>query len=151
MRIDVKAEETARALMGHAIRGELDVFQEKTTGIDEGELRAALVLAVTVSAYVAVDVCGGQKPSDADLRKLAENVTRLEKHVTLSENETYAFLASCCFGGQPVDSVFAPDDAIRLPFVIAGGLLAAYRNDGQEWWKYLDDIEAAIEAAPGPA
>lgn len=148
MQIGSRAEQTARALMGHAIRGELEEFQQKTTGVDEDELRNALVLAVTISAYVALDVCGGQKPTDDDVRKLAGTVASLEKRITLADDDVAAFLTKCGFGGQPIDAGFSPDDAIRLPFAITGNMLAAYRHDDQDWWKYLDQVEAAIEAAP---
>lgn len=154
MKIDPKTEQPTRELFGFAIRAELDPFQAKLADFPDGQsVRDALQLALAVAAGVVVEVCDGAEPTDADLRKLAQTAAAVEQRYELTEDEVYAYLSRCVFGGEPPTDVFSAEDAVRLPFLITGHLLGAYTHidRGQHWPEYLDQVEAAIEAVPDPA
>lgn len=153
MKIDDKAEEVARELFGFAIRAELDDFEAKITKANVDILTKALQLSVAVAGAVVLHIGDGQQPSDADFRKLADTAASVEKRYELKSDEAFMYLSRVVFGGQPLDEVFSPGEAATLPFLITGNLLASYRDvrEGQKWWEYLDEIEAAIEAAPDPS
>lgn len=153
MKIDDRAEEIARRLFGFAIRAELDDFERSVAGVRPEALSEARRVAVAVAAAVVLVVTEGQQPSTADLRRIAETAASVEKRYELNENEVFTFLSKTVFGGQPPDDVFSIGNAVTLPFIVAGNLLASYRNAEQDqgWWELLDEVEAAIEAAPDPA
>lgn len=153
MRIDDKAEKTAREFFGFAIRAELDEFQDLVTNAKDPVLVDALRLSVAITKAVVLDVAEGQQPSGADLRKLADTAASVEKRYTLEADEVYVYLSDCVFGDKPLAEVFSAAQAATLPFIATGNLLASYRDagNGQKWWEYLDMIEAGIEAAPDPS
>lgn len=154
MRIDPKVEEPTRELFGFAIRAELDEFQQKLASFDDDEsVRLALQLANAVAAGVVLEICDGARPSDPDLRQLAETAERVETRYRLAEAEVHDYLARCVFGGEQLFDVFNAADAVRMPFIITGHLLGSYTHvdQGQHWPAYLDQIEAALEAAPEPS
>lgn len=153
MRIDPTTEEPTRELLGHAIRGEYDEFQRGLMGFanDEG-LQQALLLAIAIAAYVAVDDNDGKRPTEDDLRELAESLAEIETRITITAEEAHAYLGKVVFGDQSLTDVFSEQDAARLPFIITGLLVAANTNTeaGQKWPEYLDAVEAALEATPDP-
>jgi hypothetical protein len=153
VKIDDRAEEIARKLFGFAIRAELDDFERSIADAKPEILSEARRLSVAVADGVVLVVTEGQQPSDADLRKIAETAASVEKRYELSKDEVHAFLSKVVFGGQALDDVFSTGDAVTVPFIVAGNLLGSYRNAEQDqgWWEFLDEVEAAIEAAPDPA
>lgn len=153
MRIDPSFEEPARELFGFAIRAELEQFAEKLRSLDEERLTGALRLAVLVAGRLVLDVTEGEQPSDADLRKMAETAAEVETRYSLDEEKVHTFLARGVFGDAALEEVFSPVDVATVPFLVTGNLLGSYTSidEGQEWWEYLDQIEAAIEAAAEPS
>ncbi|MQA77396.1 MAG: hypothetical protein GEV10_02765 [Streptosporangiales bacterium] len=148
MRINPTIEEATRTMLNHAVRGELEELRKKGASLDEGALREALGLCLAIAAHVTVDVCGGERPSEADLRTLADNVAKAETEFKLDATEIHRYLARSVFGGESLDQVFSSEDAASLPFLATGSILASYSPDGREWWDYLDAVESAIEATP---
>lgn len=67
---------------------------------------------------------------------------------SLTAEEVRDYLGKAGFGGQAVYEVLAPKDAVRFPFIVGAYLLAGHSRDEQAWWDYLDEVEAAVEAAP---
>lgn len=148
MRIDPKAEQLTRDLFGHALRAEDEDFQGRLAGADAETVSDGIRLAATIAAYVAIDACGGEKPSDDDLRTIAANLAEADEHYALSADEVQTYLVKGVFGGQAIHELLPSEDAVRLPFIIGVYLVSGYHDDNQAWWDYLDEVEAAIEAAP---
>ncbi|MQA01693.1 MAG: hypothetical protein GEV07_02800 [Streptosporangiales bacterium] len=148
MSIDPAIEGPTRKLFGHALRAEFEDFQKTLMALDGEKLTSAMQLAANIAAVAVIDACGGESPSDSDLREVAATISEAEDRYSLTVDELHTYLAKGVFGGEALDQYFAPDDVVRLPFVLAAGVLGAYRDEGEDWWEYLDQIEAAIEAAP---
>lgn len=151
MQIDDKVEASTRKLFGHAIRAELDEFQDRLRTLDQASLTEALRLAVTVSGAVVLNITEGKHPSDNDLRKLASTAAEIEERYALDEDKVYTYLSKCVYGDTALEQAFSGADVVSLPFLVTGNLLGSYTPDDQDWWEYLDQIEAAIEAAPDPS
>lgn len=149
MQIQPEVDATTRAVLGHAVRGEHDEFERALQELDNDTLEQAVALSMSVSGAVAVHVCQANPPSGDALRTLAATV---EKEHALDAEEVFTYLSRCIFGSSALAEVFETYDAVRLPFRTAGALLDSYANDalGQDWASYLDQVRAAIEAAPDP-
>lgn len=148
MRIDPKIEKPTRALLGHAIRGEWDEF----TGVieDAGEERflECLSLCLRIAGYIAIDVCGGTWPSDADLRELGQRMAAVDLDLGLTEADVYNYLARSALGFEPLADVFPDKEQVGgVPVFATAALLVSYRRHGTDWWDYLEQIERALEEA----
>ncbi|MQA82819.1 MAG: hypothetical protein GEV10_30930 [Streptosporangiales bacterium] len=149
MQIQPQVAGTTRVLLGYAVRGEHEEFERALRELDNDALEQAVALSMSVSGAVAVHVCQANPPSEDALRTLA---TTIEKKHALDAEEVFTYLSRCIFGSSGLAEVFETHDAVRLPFRIAGTVLDSYAKAerGQTWTDYLDEVEAAIEAAPDP-
>jgi hypothetical protein len=148
MRIDPKVEKPARALLGHAIRGEWDAYAEGIEDAGEERFLECLSLYLRAAGYIAIDICGSRWPSDTELREIARRAADTELGLGLAEPAVYAFLARCALGFEPIAHVI-PDteQAASVPVFATAALLVAYRRHGTDWWDYLEQIERALEEA----
>jgi hypothetical protein len=148
MPIDPKVEKPARALLGHAIRGEWDAY---ATVIEEGgeeRFLECLSLCLRVAGYIAIDISGHRWPSDAELREIAQRAAASELELGLTEPAVHDYLARCALGFEPLAEVF-PDaqQAGSVPVFTAAALLVSYRRRWTDWWDYLEQIERGLEEA----
>lgn len=151
MVIDSAVEAPTRLLFGHVLRDEMDgVETQLNVLVDAGYLDASLALTARISGIVAVDLCDGERPTDADIRELSSTLADLDDQHGLTDAGAHDYLARVVFGGERLDLVFSVEDATRVPYVVCSLLLAssAKTEDGQEWPDYLDQVEATVEAAP---
>jgi hypothetical protein len=148
MPIDPKAEKPARALLGHAIRGDWNAYATCVEQAGEERFLEALSLCLRVAGYVAIDVSDHQWPSDADLREIAGYAAAAELGLGLTETAVRDYLAHCALGFEPLAHVF-PDkeQAATIPVFATAALLVTYRRPGTNWWDYLDQVERALEEA----
>lgn len=149
MRIDPKVENPTRTMLAHAVRGELDELTRVIEGIgDEQRFRECLELCVIIAGYVAVDVLGPEWPTDAGLRRMAQNAAKAEDEYRLDETQVYDFLRKSAIGFQSLDHVFSTgEEMASWPIVITASVLLTFCPRGKEIWAYLDDIEEALEMA----
>jgi hypothetical protein len=152
MPIDPKVEESARDLLGHAIRGEFDESANVIEAVGEQRFLEAGSLCLRIAGYIAIDVCAWQWPTDADLREIAQRMAGMDAEFELDESDVYDYLTRAALGFEPLLEVFPDKEkAATVPFFATATLLVAYRPDDQHWWEYLDEIEQALEtAAPLP-
>ena len=152
MVIDPKVENSARDLIGHAVRGELDELAGLLAALDPERRIECLVLCLRISGYIAIDICGHIWPTDADVREMAGEISTADLNFKLSEADAYAFLRRAALGFEPIFDVFPEKDkAVAVPIFATAALLTSYRREPQHWWEYLDVIEQALEqAAPLP-
>jgi hypothetical protein len=108
-------------------------------------------LAVVITGYVVVDVCGNQWPNQASVRRIADDLATtgtIAKRFPLQAGQIYEYLSRTVLGSERLEDVI-PDEPefTQLPVIVAEQALAVYCPKELEIWEYLDRIEAAIETA----
>lgn len=149
MRIDPKVDRLVRNMLGHAMRGEIEDIEPLYNSLSPAERREVLELCFLVTGYIVVDAGGKRLPSEAGLRQMAESAAKAETRLSLAENDIYNYVARVVFGFQSLEEVF-PDanEATFAVILITGSLLLTYcPRSKKDVWAYLDEIEAATEAA----
>jgi hypothetical protein len=150
MPIDPHADQPARVLLAHAIRGEWDAYARAVQNAGEEHFLEALSLCLRVSGYIAIDARGHQWPADADLREIARDTAAAaaELGLGLTVVAVYEYLAHCALGFQALAHVFPdPEQAASVPVLATAALLVTYRSQDTDWPDYLDRIEHALEEA----
>jgi len=149
MRIDPKAEQATRQMLGHAMRGELsEIPKIAQSAGDERVFRESISLCLLIAGYIAIDVCGSEWPTTTSLHKIAENVAQAENEFRLDANRVYDYLEKAALGFQPLDEVFPTAEEKALwPILITASMLLTYSAKDRDQWDYLDDIEEGLEAS----
>lgn len=149
MRIDKKIEKATREMLSTASRGELEELEKIIRGIGNGEqFLECLGLCMRIAGYVAVDVMGPEWPTEAGLRRMAENAASSDDIYDFSADEIYNFLRNGAVGFQSLDQVFPNQEEMAVaPITMTAGLLLSFCPRGQQIGEYLNDIEDAIELA----
>ncbi|GIJ45815.1 hypothetical protein Val02_27010 [Virgisporangium aliadipatigenens] len=144
MKIDGQVEPILRKLFAGAVRRDPEQIttQIQALGSDDA-VRKAVELAIAVTGYVLLDVHGG-KPTDEQLRVIADDMARIEEWAGFSAEEIGTFL-SRVVAGEPLAGALPQDTATMLTFIVPGVLLSGFRTKPENWWDYLDRAEAAIE------
>lgn len=146
MVIDPKAERSARTMLGHAIRHELDELADVIGGLDDEKFAACVPLWVFASAYIAIDV-SGRWPTNADLRDIAARAAKSLTRLDISDQEIYEFLSRVALGNQRLDEVFSQEGVATIPLYATANLLSKFSPEKKDWWEYLDQIWDAAEVA----
>ena len=149
-RVSPDIEKPFRKALGHAIRNEHEEMREVLLRLTDEQIASCLGLCAFVSGYVAIDVCGRQWPNEANLHVIAEATTKstFAREFGLKAQDSYAYVKRVALQAEPLDEVFpTPEDAGTLSFVITGHLLVAFGPAAEEWWEFLNRIEAAFEVA----
>lgn len=148
MGIEPKAEESTRALLGHAIRGEWQDLANVAEDIGETRLLECLSLCLRIGGYIAIDISGRTWPTTADIREIAQRMATVELDFDLSEDDAHAYLTRSVLGFEPLTEVFPDREKLAtVPIFTTAALLVSYRRHGTDWWDYLDQIENALETA----
>ena len=146
MGIDSKIEQLTRAMLGHAMRQELEDLAALVREAGDEIAARAIGLCVFASGYVAIDVCE-RWPTQADLREIAKSASKSATKLDLDESDIYEYLSRVALGPEKLDDVFAMPKAGMLPLLITANLLATFRPRDKHWWEYLDQIWDAAETA----
>lgn len=147
MRIDPEVEAPTRKMLGHAMRGELDEIPSVLQTIGDQRAREAIGLCVLIAGYTAVDVCGKQWPTPAEVRKIADNMAAAETRFTLDPTQVYAYLSRSALGFESLDQVFStPGDIAMQPILMTASMLVTYGPQEKDVWEFLDEAEEALEA-----
>jgi hypothetical protein len=145
--IDPQAEKSARDMLGHAIRGEVQELAPLIQSAGGRQYQQVLGLCLTAAAYIAVDV-SGRWPTDADLREIARLVAERETEVRLNQEDVYGYLSAVALGFQPLTDEFGDNlAAAMLPVLVTGSMLVTFRPQDLKWWEYLEQIWNAYDAA----
>lgn len=148
MRIDPAVERSARKLLGHAMRAELDEAAQLAGSLSDAQFQEILQLYVAVSGYVVIDVCGMEWPTEANLRKIATNVAEAGTKLSLDPGIVFEFLSRVALRAEPLRAVFESErDAAMAPLLISSRILVVYCPPEKDQWNYLDEIEEALEMA----
>lgn len=148
MQIDERVEARVREAFSAAIGGDGDQMVTALQGLDENDAIRAVQLGLYVVGFVMKHAFG-PSPSAADAEETArEVIDRTSSWVDLgTPAEVAAYLLSAARGDVAFPGV-PKEDLIGLTFVCGGYLLATRRLEDQRWYEYLDQIWAALEAAP---
>lgn len=151
MNINPDTALAVRELIGHALRVEFDDLTKELDRLSDDARTDAIGHAAVIAWFVAVDDNGGTPPTSDELREVAHDAAEVEDRFTLSADTIHTYLSRCVFGDTPPFDALSAEEASRLPFIVAGNLLASVRADDEEWYEYLDRVEAAVAAAPDPS
>jgi hypothetical protein len=149
--INAKAEKALREALDSVPHAGEDQITTPLAVLDDEERTEALGLAIIITSYVMIDVCGGQWPAQATVRRIAEALATkgtTAGRLHLNPEEIHAYLSRVVLGPDRLEDVI-PDEPqfTRLPVVVAQRVLAVYCPKGMGIWDYLDRIESATETA----
>jgi hypothetical protein len=148
MQINEHVEEAVREAFRAVIAKDGDRLVTAFRGLNEDEARTAVAYGVFVAGFVVQDVFR-VGVSDDDLRDLATKIIASESGwVDLGDAATLARMLRSAAQGDPTFAGVPREDVIGNLFVSGGFLLTSFRTNDQHWWDYLDEIWAALEAAP---
>lgn len=149
MKLDPKVVKATREMLSHAGRGELDEVAKVMQGLgDDERFRQCLELCVKIAAHIAVDVLGPNWPTDAGLRRMAENLVKAEDEYELDADQFFDYLKKAALGFQPANQVFpSMEQASILPIVMTASMILSYRPKDQDPGEYLSGIEEGIQWA----
>lgn len=150
-RIDAKPEKALRQAMSNVPRGDADKITAPLAVLDDRERAEAVGLAITITCYVAVDVCGNQWPTQASVKRIAGALatgTAAAERLQLDSEENYAYLSRVVLGAERLEDVIRDEPKFTsLPVIVAEQALVVYCPKEISVWDYLDRIESAIEVA----
>jgi hypothetical protein len=145
MVIDPTIEQSARKMLGHAIRHELEDLGSLVRSVGDKKFVAVVDLCVLASGYIAIDVCA-RWPTDADLRDLARRAEQSVTRLDITKEEIYDFLSRVALGNEMLDDIFNIEGTGLVPLYTTANLLSKFRPREKDWWEYLDQIWNAVEA-----
>jgi hypothetical protein len=150
-RLNPKVKRALRDAMGHVARAEADQIDAALAVLDEVERTEAITLSILITCCIVVDACGAQWPDEFSLRQIAHDLAAsgpVARKLGLSPGEVHTYLSLAVTGGKNVEDVIHRDPRlIRLPIIVAHRAAVVYSRIHESAWDYLDQIEAAIEAA----
>jgi hypothetical protein len=147
MEIDRKVEQATRAMLGHAMRHDLDDLAALMRTVGNEAVVRSIPLCVFASAYIAIDSCE-RWPTDADIREIAKLASsQSATELDISEQEIYEYLSRVALGSEKLDDVFSDEGLVTVPLYVTANLLLGFRPREKHWWEYLDQIWDAAETA----
>jgi hypothetical protein len=145
--IDPKADQPARQMLAHAIRGDLHDLAAVIDAVGDTTFAAVVDLCVLAAAYIAIDVSDMRWPDDAMLRQIARDASEAATRLDISDEEIFALLSRVAFGAEKPGGIFTAGDAGPVPLYATASLLLTYCPQGMHWFEYLDQIWNAYNAA----
>jgi hypothetical protein len=150
-RINSKVEKTLREAIGDVPRVEEDQIGAPLAKLDDDERAEAIGLAIIITCYVMVDVCGSTWPVESTVRRIAEDLatgSSNAERLRLDPEQIHAYLSRTVLHAERLEDVIPEEPAFtRLPLIVTGEALAVYAPKGMGKWEYLDRVESAIEVA----
>lgn len=154
-RLPKEIEKPFRKALDHASKRRISELHGLLGEMTDEQIAGAIGLCGFATAYVAIDVVERRWPTDAGLRRMAENLMKdgnPDERFGVTAENVYLFTSQCALGFKPYADVFAdifsnPDELLTAPFFITINVLAAYVPKGQTIWEFLEQIESAYEGA----
>jgi hypothetical protein len=147
-RIQPAVEDIFRRVLGHSARAESELVFGLLEGLDGEQLATCTALCAFVAGYTAIDVVGREWPNEESLRKIAKGTVKTSnaQKLGLTEQDVYDFVARVSLRFEPIEEVFPdPGRMVSLPFYVTAHILGAFGPIEEEWWEFLDMIEAMYE------
>lgn len=154
-RLSEEIEKPFRKALDHASKRRISELHGLLAEMTDEQIAGAIGLCGFATAYVAIDVVERRWPTDAGLRRMAENLMKggnPDERFGVTAENVYRFTSQCALGFKPYADVFgnifgSPDELLTAPFFITVNVLAAYVPKGQTIWEFLEQIESAYEGA----
>jgi hypothetical protein len=147
MQINMAVEPLVREAFGAAvdqdIDGSIDAIKKMIDRGDAG-VQDSVNLATAVATFALIDIHGGRRPSDEELRDLAGSFVEMESWARFDAETALTFLTA--LADQKSAEGLTPETVGRIVFVMGAWLLAAFGPDERSWSMYLDQILSTIEA-----
>lgn len=144
-----KTKRTARRLVGHAIRHELDELEEVIDQAGEKTYGRCIELFRLVAAYVLLNCLEGW-PADQLMAKIARLAGESGIRLPVTEAEIHEYLSRVVFGFEPFEDVFPAEKARTVPLYTLAHLLVRFGVvEGWKWWRLFDRACYAIVIARG--
>ena len=86
-------------------------------------------------------------PSDAVLRKIADNASKSSTGLDISDEEIFQYLSRVALGSEKLDDVFSAEGIATVPLYATANLLLTFCPRDKDWWEYLDQIWDAAETS----
>lgn len=146
MKISNRVEPLIRSAIHAAVQQDLSKLEMALQALpDDQAARESVELALAVTQLVLREIYQG-KPSDEEIQAVAAEIARAEAWARATEEQVYPFLLRLV-NGEPFAGAVPTENVIVLAIVSAANLLSSCRRDDEEWWNYLDRVEAALERA----
>lgn len=154
-RFPAEIEKPFRDALNHASKRRVSELHGLLRGLTDEQLAAVIGLCGMAVAYTAIDVTGRRWPADAELRRIAQGVTKAEnpdEQYGVTEQNLYLFLSEVALGFKPYVEVFEgvfqdPSAFFSAPFFFAINVLARFRPAETAYGDFLEQIEDAYEKA----
>jgi hypothetical protein len=146
--IHPERQELTRKMLACSIAGDFDGLGELIAEAGEDKYRKVLAYCLLIAGYLVVDICGGDWPSDANIRNISRTVAEREIEIELDQDDIYNYLSTVVVGFQPLN-VGLTDQQLQFifPVVATGSMLFTYRPKGMKWYEYLNRIQVAYDRA----
>ncbi|MEU7584736.1 hypothetical protein AB0A95_00375 [Micromonospora sp. NPDC049230] len=146
MKISSRVEPLTRSAIHAAVQQDPSKLETALQALpDDQAVREAVELALAVTQLVLRDIHQGE-PSDEEIRAVAAEIVRAEAWAHATDEQVSAFLLRLV-KGEPFAGAVPTENVVILAIVSAANLLSSCRRDDEEWWNYLDRLEAALENA----
>ncbi|GAB3152846.1 hypothetical protein GCM10027290_44430 [Micromonospora sonneratiae] len=146
MKIDSRVESIVRNTIYPAVISDFARLDKALQAFPDDETtRKAIELGLSIVYTLMFDIYEG-KPSEGEIRGVAAEIVRAEAWARPTDEEVSAFLLRL-MNGEPFVGVLPIESIIILTFVVAAHLLSSCRRDDEDWWDYLDRVEAFLENA----
>ena len=146
--MDQQAEESLRAAFSGAIGRNPEAISAALAGVPRGRSEEVIGLALYVIGSVVNEATGGGL-TDATVRDIAEQLVSGESDwIHVGDVGTVTrFLTAAATGDITAVNQLDTGDLVGLSVVAGAHLLAHYRDEGQRWYQYLDEILDGFETA----
>jgi hypothetical protein len=145
MNIDDRVEPLVRDTLYAAVRQDFDQLETALQAFpDDQSSRKGAELALAIGAVTLLDVYG-RKPTPTEIRAVGDKLCQMETWAEPTPDEVNTFLTKLV-DGESLEGALPAESVVILAFVVAANLLSSCHKEGEEWWDYLDRIEAGLEA-----
>ncbi len=150
MRIDPRVEEHVREAYRGVIAKNGDRMVAAFRDLNADDSATAVAYGMVVVGTVVNDAFP-DGPTETELLGMARKIVDEEGDwIDLGDPHEIARLLSAAARGDTTFPGTNKADVVGHLFVSGGHLLGVYRDEGQNWWNYLEEIWHAVEAAPEP-
>jgi hypothetical protein len=148
MEIDERIEGHVREAFSAVVGRDGDRMVAALDGLDERDSQIAVGLALTVCEHVLKDAYG-EPVTEIEVLGEARGLVESESDwIDLGTPEHVAVFLGAVARGDTSFAGLSVREVVALAFVCGGYLLATRSLADQKWWEYLNEIWAAVEAAP---
>jgi hypothetical protein len=151
MRVDERIEPRLREAYSAVIAKDADRVSAALQGMTAEDTTTFLGLGLFVCGFIVNDIYK-ESATDENVRELAGKIIAKQSDwMDVGEPEVVTAFLKAAASGDTRLAGLGGEDITGLTIICGGHLLGYYRLNDQRWYEYLDEIWAALEAAPDRA